>query len=65
MMISRYIPAAAAFGGMCIGLLTVLADFLGTICVPILIDDMRCLVTCDLLTCTTVRGIKRGEMLDI
>ena len=25
----RYIPAAAAFGGMCIGLLTVLADFLG------------------------------------
>lgn len=26
----RYIPAAAAFGGMCIGLLTVLADFLGT-----------------------------------
>ena len=26
---SRYIPAAAAFGGMCIGLLTVLADFLG------------------------------------
>ena len=27
----RYIPAAAAFGGMCIGLLTVLADFLGTL----------------------------------
>ena len=27
--LNRYIPAAAAFGGMCIGLLTVLADFLG------------------------------------
>jgi protein transport protein SEC61 subunit alpha len=29
--LNRYIPAAAAFGGMCIGLLTVLADFLGAI----------------------------------
>ena len=29
--LNRYIPAAAAFGGMCIGLLTVLADFLGEI----------------------------------
>ena len=29
--LNRYIPAAAAFGGMCIGLLTVLADFLGTL----------------------------------
>jgi len=29
--LSRYIPAAAAFGGMCIGLLTILADFLGAI----------------------------------
>lgn len=29
--LNRYIPAAAAFGGMCIGLLTILADFLGAI----------------------------------
>lgn len=29
--LNRYIPAAAAFGGMCIGLLTVFADFLGAI----------------------------------
>jgi preprotein translocase subunit SecY len=27
----RYIPTAAAFGGMCIGALTVVADFLGAI----------------------------------
>lgn len=27
--LNRYIPTAAAFGGMCIGLLTVLADFMG------------------------------------
>jgi len=29
--LNRYIPTAAAFGGMCIGLLTILADFLGAI----------------------------------
>ena len=29
--LNRYIPAAAAFGGMCIGLLSVFADFLGAI----------------------------------
>jgi protein transport protein SEC61 subunit alpha len=29
--LNRYIPTAAAFGGMCIGLLSVLADFLGAI----------------------------------
>lgn len=29
--LNRYIPAAAAFGGMCIGALTVFADFLGAI----------------------------------
>lgn len=29
--LNRYIPAAAAFGVMCIGLLTILADFLGAI----------------------------------
>jgi protein transport protein SEC61 subunit alpha len=27
----RYIPTAAALGGMCIGLLTILADFMGAI----------------------------------
>merc|ERR1712193_357455 len=29
--LNRYIPTAAAFGGMCIGALTVLADFMGAI----------------------------------
>ena len=27
----RYIPIAAAFGGMCIGALTIVADFMGAI----------------------------------
>ena len=27
----RYIPTAAAFGGMCIGALTIIADFMGAI----------------------------------
>jgi protein transport protein SEC61 subunit alpha len=30
-VLDRYIPIAAAFGGMCIGLLTVIADFMGAI----------------------------------
>jgi len=30
-VLNRYIPVAAAFGGMCIGLLTVFADFMGAI----------------------------------
>jgi protein transport protein SEC61 subunit alpha len=30
-VLTRYIPVAAAFGGMCIGLLTVVADFMGAI----------------------------------
>jgi protein transport protein SEC61 subunit alpha len=29
--LNRYIPIAAAFGGMCIGALSVMADFLGAI----------------------------------
>lgn len=29
--LNRYIPTAAAFGGMCIGALTIVADFLGAI----------------------------------
>lgn len=29
--LERYIPTAAAFGGMCIGMLTIVADFLGAI----------------------------------
>ena len=28
--LNRYIPTAAAFGGLCIGALSVMADFLGT-----------------------------------
>jgi protein transport protein SEC61 subunit alpha len=30
-VLNKYIPTAAAFGGMCIGMLTILADFLGAI----------------------------------
>merc|ERR1740117_1798002 len=30
-VLNRYIPTAAAFGGMCIGALTIMADFLGAI----------------------------------
>jgi len=30
-VLNRYIPTAAAFGGMCIGALTIFADFLGAI----------------------------------
>ena len=29
--LNRYIPTAAAFGGLCIGALSVLADFMGAI----------------------------------
>ena len=29
--LNRYIPTAAAFGGLCIGALSVMADFLGAI----------------------------------
>jgi len=29
--LNRYIPTAAAFGGMCIGMLSILADFLGAV----------------------------------
>jgi protein transport protein SEC61 subunit alpha len=29
--LSRYIPTAAAFGGLCIGALSVMADFMGAI----------------------------------
>ena len=29
--LNRYIPTAAAFGGMCIGALTIVADFMGAI----------------------------------
>ena len=30
-VLNRYIPTAAAFGGMCIGALSVIADFMGAI----------------------------------
>lgn len=30
-VLNRYIPTAAAFGGACIGALTIVADFLGAI----------------------------------
>jgi len=31
LVLNRYIPIAAAFGGMCIGALTIFADFMGAI----------------------------------
>ena len=34
--LNRYIPTAAAFGGLCIGALSVMADFLG---MPFLHDE--------------------------
>lgn len=34
--LNRYIPTAAAFGGLCIGALSVMADFMGTCCHVIL-----------------------------
>jgi len=30
-VLRKYIPVAAAFGGVCIGTLTILADFMGAI----------------------------------
>lgn len=33
--LNRYIPTAAAFGGLCIGALSVLADFLGKCKIPL------------------------------
>jgi len=30
-VLNKFIPTAAAFGGMCIGMLTIIADFLGAI----------------------------------
>ena len=30
-VLKRYIPVAATFGGMCIGALTIIADFMGVI----------------------------------
>jgi len=35
--LNRYIPTAAAFGGLCIGALSVLADFMGTDTVSVFI----------------------------
>jgi protein transport protein SEC61 subunit alpha len=29
--LARYIPIAATFGGMCVGALTIIADFMGVI----------------------------------
>ena len=31
-VLNRYIPTAATFGGLCIGALSVFADFLGSLC---------------------------------
>jgi protein transport protein SEC61 subunit alpha len=33
--LNRYIPTAAAFGGLCIGALSVLADFLGMLALTV------------------------------
>ena len=38
--LNRYIPTAAAFGGLCIGALSVMADFMG-MCSYLLCKDIR------------------------
>lgn len=43
--LNRYIPTAAAFGGLCIGALSVLADFLGKKlmnAITIAVKDLDC-----------------------
>ena len=44
--LNRYIPTAAAFGGLCIGALSVLADFLGKPLAICHLDDMGGLCSC-------------------
>ena len=43
--LNRYIPTAAAFGGLCIGALSVLADFLGELCVCVCVCMCECVFT--------------------
>ena len=43
--LNRYIPTAAAFGGLCIGALSVLADFMGAIGYVIKTHPIRKLFT--------------------
>ena len=40
--LNRYIPTAAAFGGLCIGALSVLADFLGMFLHFVSLDCITC-----------------------
>jgi protein transport protein SEC61 subunit alpha len=42
--LNRYIPTAAAFGGMCIGALTVVADFMGA-CLSLFVPALFCCFT--------------------
>ena len=44
--LNRYIPTAAAFGGLCIGALSVLADFMGAIGYVTKTQPIRRLFTC-------------------
>ncbi len=39
--LNRYIPTAAAFGGLCIGALSVMADFMG-VCVCVCVGVRVC-----------------------
>jgi protein transport protein SEC61 subunit alpha len=41
-VLNRYIPIAAAFGGMCIGALTVVADFMGAIGSGYVVHSVTC-----------------------
>ena len=50
--LNRYIPTAAAFGGLCIGALSVLADFLGMELHVLPLSS--CLVSCALCVCVCV-----------
>ena len=47
-VLERYIPTAAAFGGLCIGALSVLADFLGQF---VIINIIIISVACVCFTC--------------
>jgi len=40
--LNRYIPTAAAFGGLCIGALSVMADFMGTYYVCTCVSIVTC-----------------------
>ena len=54
--LNRYIPTAAAFGGLCIGALSVLADFLGES------DLSACLPGVSVISPTNIKSIVSGAI---